>query len=134
MPWSVEPAREPFLHPGRSARVLIAGEPAGWIGELHPGVAAAWDLDQVAAFEVELDAVLAAAPPVPVYRDVTSFPSVRQDRAWWFPREVSAAQVLDVVRDAGGALLRACRCSTSTRARTACRWRCGWSSARPTAR
>ena len=74
VPWSVEPAREPFLHPGRSARVLIAGEPAGWIGELHPGVAAAWDLEQVAAFEVHLDAVLAAAPPVPVYRDVTIVP------------------------------------------------------------
>ncbi len=40
VPWSVEPAREPFLHPGRSARVLIAGEPVGWLGELHPGVAA----------------------------------------------------------------------------------------------
>ena len=36
----VEPAREPFLHPGRAARVLIGGEPAGWLGELHPAVAA----------------------------------------------------------------------------------------------
>jgi phenylalanyl-tRNA synthetase beta chain len=105
VPWSVEPAREPFLHPGRSARVLIAGEPAGWIGELHPAVAAAWDLEQVAAFELDLERALVAAPEVPTYRDVTSFPSVRQDRAWWFPRDVSAAEVLGVVRDAGGALL-----------------------------
>ena len=105
VPWSVEPAAEPFLHPGRSARVLIGGEPAGWIGELHPAVAAAWDLDQVGAFELDLAPVLDAAPAVPVYEDVTSFPSVRQDRAWWFPREVSAAQVLEVVREAGGALL-----------------------------
>ena len=37
---------------------------------------------------------------------MTSFPSVRQDRAWWFPREVPAAEVLAVVREAGGELLR----------------------------
>jgi phenylalanyl-tRNA synthetase beta chain len=51
--WSVEPAREPFLHPGRSARVLVGGAAAGWVGELHPGVAASWDLEDAAAFELD---------------------------------------------------------------------------------
>ncbi|MDX6633125.1 MAG: phenylalanyl-tRNA synthetase beta chain, partial [Solirubrobacterales bacterium] len=41
----LEPASEPFLHPGRSARILVGGAAAGWIGELHPLVARAWDLD-----------------------------------------------------------------------------------------
>ena len=50
----VEPAREPFLHPGRAARVLVGGEPAGWLGELHPAVAAGWDVEQAAGFELEL--------------------------------------------------------------------------------
>src|SRR5207247_8800783 len=31
-----EPATHPAFHPGRSARVLIEGKAAGWIGELHP--------------------------------------------------------------------------------------------------
>ena len=53
VPWEVEAAREPFLHPGRGARVLAAGEPAGWLGELHPAVAARWDLDQAAGFELD---------------------------------------------------------------------------------
>ena len=45
-PWAVRAApREPFLHPGRSARVLAGGERVGWLGELHPLVARAWDLD-----------------------------------------------------------------------------------------
>ena len=49
---------EPFLHPGRAARILVAGEPAGWLGEIHPLVAAEWELrDTVAAFELDLDAV-----------------------------------------------------------------------------
>ncbi len=106
-PWAVEQAREPFLHPGRAARVIVGGEPAGWLGELHPLVAAAWDVEQVAGFELDLGVVLGAATEVPGYEDVTSFPSVRQDRAWWFPRDVAAAAVLDTVREAGGPLLRA---------------------------
>ena len=105
VPWSVEPAREPFLHPGRAARILAGGEPAGWIGELHPGVAGAWDLEAVAAFELDLGVVLAAAPEVPGYEDVTSFPSVRQDRAWWFPASIAAGDVVATVREAGGPML-----------------------------
>jgi len=42
--WSVEPATWPFLHPGRSARVLAGAERVGFIGEVHPLVAEAWDL------------------------------------------------------------------------------------------
>jgi phenylalanyl-tRNA synthetase beta chain len=104
-PWSVESAREPFLHPGRAARVLIAGEPAGWLGELHPAVAAGWDVEQAAGFELELAVLARHAELDPHYRDLTSFPSVRQDRAWWFPATVAAADVIAVVREAGGALL-----------------------------
>ena len=106
-PWSVEPAREPFLHPGRAARVLVGGEPAGWLGEVHPAVAAGWDVERAAGFELDLGVVLAHAAVVPSYEDVTSYPSVRQDRAWWFPRDVAAASVVEAVREAGGPLLRA---------------------------
>ena len=56
VPWSVERADEPFLHPGRAARVLVGGEPAGWLGELHPVVARAWDLEGAAGFELDLGA------------------------------------------------------------------------------
>jgi phenylalanyl-tRNA synthetase beta chain len=103
--WSVEPAREPFLHPGRAARVIVGGAPAGWLGELHPSVAAGWDVELAAGFELDLDVLIAAARLDQQFRDLTSFPSVRQDRAWWFPSTVAAGEVLAVVREAGGALL-----------------------------
>ena len=105
VPWSVEAAGEPFLHPGRAARVLVAGDSAGWLGEVHPGVAAAWDLDAATGFELDLGVVLAHAVAVPGYEDVTSYPAVRQDRAWWFPAGVSAGDVIATVREAGGPLL-----------------------------
>ena len=107
VPWSVEPAGEPFLHPGRSARVLAGtgGEPIGWLGELHPLVARAYDLDDAAGFEVDLDRLVAHAVAVPTYRDLTSFPTLRQDIAVTVADDVAAASVLAVVRRAGGELL-----------------------------
>ncbi len=39
VPWDVQAASQPFLHPGRCGDVLLAGRRAGWIGELHPLVA-----------------------------------------------------------------------------------------------
>jgi phenylalanyl-tRNA synthetase beta chain len=105
-PWTVQaPERpEPFLHPGRAATILVNGRTAGWLGEIHPAIAADWDLrDTVAAFELDLDAV--PEPPATVYQDVTSFPEVREDLAVVVADRTSAAQVLDTVRRAGAPLL-----------------------------
>jgi phenylalanyl-tRNA synthetase beta chain len=104
--WGVEPATQPFLHPGRAAAILVSGQPVGWLGETHPEVAAEWDLGgTVAGFEVDLDAV--PEPPTAMYSDVTSFPEIREDLAVVVGEEVSAAQVHDVVRRAGAPLLAA---------------------------
>jgi phenylalanyl-tRNA synthetase beta chain len=102
--WRLQPAHEPFLHPGRSACVVVAGEEAGWIGEIHPLVAAQWDLrDTLAAFELSLDAV--PEPATTLYREVSGFPDVREDIAVVVPDHVTAAQLLALVRHAGGRLL-----------------------------
>ncbi len=84
VPATYEPAgdRWPFLHPGRSAAVLAGDVRLGFVGEVHPAVAAAWDLPQTAAvFAVDLGKVLAAAPGVTTYADLTSFPALRLDLA-----------------------------------------------------
>jgi phenylalanyl-tRNA synthetase beta chain len=99
---SVESAAEPFLHPGRSARVLAGDDHVGWLGEVHPTVAAHWDLEQVAGFEIDLDAVIAHADPAPHYRDVTSFPELRLDLAIVVDADVPAARVITAIRAAGG--------------------------------
>jgi phenylalanyl-tRNA synthetase beta chain len=97
---------DPFLHPGRAARVLVGGEDAGWLGELHPGVAADWDLGRAAGFELDLTVVLPHAVVAPHYEDLTSFPAIRQDLAFWVPADRTAADLVEVVRSAGGKLLR----------------------------
>jgi phenylalanyl-tRNA synthetase beta chain len=99
------PGAHPFLHPGRSAAVVCGGEELGWLGELHPLVAREWDLAGAAVMELELDRLLALAPAGGVYRDVISYPALRQDLAVVLPEQVPAARVLEAVRDAAGELL-----------------------------
>jgi phenylalanyl-tRNA synthetase beta chain len=106
VPWTLVHASEPFLHPGRSARILADGEPAGWVGEIHPLVAANWGWgrdDPVAAFELDLDVV--PVPTTPLYREVSSFPDVREDLAVVVPEHVSADELIDAVKGAGRPLL-----------------------------
>src|SRR6202035_712144 len=100
-----QPAAQPFLHPGRSAAVLCDGERLGWLGELHPLVARDGDIDCAAVMELELDRLLAIAARESAYRDVISYPALRQDLAVVLPAEVPAAQVLAAVRNAAGELL-----------------------------
>ncbi len=107
VPWILQTTDEPepFLHPGRAARILLDGAPAGWLGEIHPSVAAEWDLsDPVAAFELDLDAAVELVA-TPQYQDVTSFPEVREDLAVVVADCASAAEVVAVARRAGGNLL-----------------------------
>jgi phenylalanyl-tRNA synthetase beta chain len=94
-----EPASEPFLHPGKAARVLAGEQPAGWIGELHPS------LGEGAAFEVDLGVLTTYAETLPLYRDLTSFPALRIDLAVTLDDDVPAAAVLAVIDKAGGKLL-----------------------------
>jgi phenylalanyl-tRNA synthetase beta chain len=102
------PAAEPFLHPGRSAAVEIAGRAAGWLGEVHPLVCREWDLGAAVAFEIDTSPLLAAATAgEEEYRDVTTFPAAYQDIAVVVPAEVAASAVRAAVLGAGGELLRA---------------------------
>jgi phenylalanyl-tRNA synthetase beta chain len=101
---TVSPAPEPFLHPGRSARVSLGEEPIGWLGEMHPLVADAWELPGAACFEIDLDRLIAHAAR-PDYVDLIGYPALRQDIAVVLPEQVPAAQVLDAVGAAAGKLL-----------------------------
>ncbi len=103
----LEAAPQPFLHPGRSAKVVIGGNDAGWLGEVHPVVCREWDLESAAAFQVGLAELVAASPyGREAYEDVTTHPAVYQDLAIVVDEGVSADSVRRAVVEGGGELLR----------------------------
>ncbi len=103
--FTLEPREWPFLHPGRSAAVIAGEQMLGFIGELHPLVAEAWDLERTGAFAVDLGKLAACAPEVVSFRAFGQFPPLRQDLAVTLPLEVPAAAVLAAARSAAGEML-----------------------------
>jgi phenylalanyl-tRNA synthetase beta chain len=88
--------------PGRTAVIKAGGQRVGIIGEVHPKVARAFDIDNaVAMFEVDLDALLPHVSEHVDYRPVSPYPSVEQDLAIVVRESVAAEQALAAIRSFG---------------------------------
>ncbi|MFP4559713.1 MAG: phenylalanine--tRNA ligase subunit beta [Thiohalorhabdus sp.] len=82
----------PALHPGQTARVLVNGEPAGWVGTLHPSVAEGLEVDACTVlYQLDLETLRAHAGDVPRYQAVPRLPVTHRDLAVVVPEEVTAA-------------------------------------------
>lgn len=103
--WSVDADSLPsWLHPGRGARVLRDGQPAGFLGALHPALAKTLDLGpDVYVMELALEPILSRR--LPEATKVARFPAVRRDIAVELPESVSWASVEAAVRSAIGDVL-----------------------------
>jgi phenylalanyl-tRNA synthetase beta chain len=99
------PSTQVFGHPGRSADVFRDGTCIGWIGQLHPRLQRALDVDgDVFGFELDLAPLNARA--LPRAAELSRFPSVRRDLAFVVADDVPWAAISATVRSAVGPLLR----------------------------
>jgi phenylalanyl-tRNA synthetase beta chain len=103
-----EAAPHPALHPGRSARVLVNGQPLGWVGELHPRWQAKFGLPQPAVV-FELDAASLKAVPVPRPEHPSRFPPVVRDLAVLVDAALPVQALLDAVLAEKPAIVRSVR-------------------------
>jgi phenylalanyl-tRNA synthetase beta chain len=99
------PARLACLHPGRSAAVLREGREIGWLGELHPQLAAELGLSAPCLlFELNISAALQA--PLPQLKAISRYPQVRRDLSVTVPQETPLSAILARVSVVAGRLLR----------------------------
>ncbi len=104
--WQVEDGTLPFLHPGRTAMIRSEHGLLGWFGELHPVVAANWQIDRpTAVLAIDIGRAAAEAPPTASFTALSSYPPLREDIAVIVPAGVSAASVVACVRQAGAPLV-----------------------------
>ncbi|MCW2771409.1 MAG: phenylalanyl-tRNA synthetase, beta subunit [Aeromicrobium sp.] len=81
-------------HPGRCAALVLDGVTIGHAGELHPKVLKAYGLPpRVVAAEVDLDALIAAAPEVGPRPEFSSFPVAKEDLAFVVDASVAAGDL-----------------------------------------
>jgi phenylalanyl-tRNA synthetase beta chain len=101
-----EAAAEPFTHPTRSAVIMVDGKQIGFIGQLHPEVAEAWDINQaVTVCEIDVAVLVSIANLVPRIAVLPRYPAATRDLALVVPKEVSALQIEKAIRKAGGGLV-----------------------------
>jgi phenylalanyl-tRNA synthetase beta chain len=98
------------LQPGRSAEVLVGGQVVGWVGEVHPAVLEAFDVEApVTAFQLDLAAIVREAADAKPYSDVPRYPGVELDVALVVTEDVTAERVEQAMTSAGGSLLESVR-------------------------
>ena len=85
-----------LFHPGRCARIEVAGQPIGWIGELHPKWVQQFELGNAPVmFEVELTALTNVH--LPQVADISKQPVVMRDMAVWVPVDQPVQQLFDTM-------------------------------------
>jgi phenylalanyl-tRNA synthetase beta chain len=100
-------AQHSAFHPGRSAGVFLKGKQIGIVGEIHPLVRDAYDLDQtVIAAELDFDALVEDIALIDKIKPIITQPAVYEDIALIVNENTSAADVERVIVKAGGDLLR----------------------------
>ena len=100
-----KPSQRPYGHPARSAEVYRDGVRLGWIGQIHPRLAKAMDIDvDVVAFELDLAPLAARA--LPRATELSRFPSMRRDLAFLVPEAAAWADLEATLRRAVVPLLR----------------------------
>ncbi len=85
------------FHPGRCARLMHNGKQIGVLGELHPKFAKAHDVAGTVAFEMDLTELLNENNGLK-YHPINKFPSVTRDLAIVVKKDVSAEQILTLVK------------------------------------
>ncbi len=97
---------EPYLHPGRQAQAYFNDQPVAVFGELHPEVAADYDLSmRVYTAEIELNTLFAVQTKPVLYRPLPRFPAVERDLAMLCDADLPVAEIQAIIEKAGGRLL-----------------------------
>jgi phenylalanyl-tRNA synthetase beta chain len=94
---------EPFLHPGRSANIIIGGSKAGFIGELSPAVIEALDIKaqkpSVIVMEMDLGAIISLSKRDAIYKQLPKYPFVERDTAIIVDARLQAAEIIGHLKD-----------------------------------
>lgn len=97
------PTREPFMHPGIGADILVGSQSIGWLGQLHPRLLRQLELPPGIVAEIDLE--MLSMPAQSQVQIPSRFPAVMRDLAFLVPKAIPAGRVADVLRTSGPAFL-----------------------------
>ena len=96
----------PYLHPGRQADICYDGKVIGYMGEVHPTVAASYGIGERAYVAVlDMPSIVERATFDRKYEGIARFPAVTRDISMVVPREVMVGQIEEIIAVRGGKIL-----------------------------
>ncbi|MFW6264636.1 MAG: phenylalanine--tRNA ligase subunit beta [Bacillota bacterium] len=105
--YKFETAKLSYLHPGRTARILISGKEAGIIGEIHPEIIEELDLkERSAVFQLDFKTVFQNSSLLRKYEDLPKYPAMERDLAVLVEKDINSAEILETIENKGGNLLK----------------------------
>lgn len=99
-------AGKPYLHPGRQANVVYDGTVIGYLGEVHPTVAANYSIkERVYVAVLDMPEIVNRAAFDYKYEGIARFPAASRDISMVVPKSVLAGDIEHVFESKGGKLL-----------------------------
>lgn len=96
----------PWMHPGRTAAVLVNGEQIGYLGEVHPAVLKNYGIGTRAYLAVlDMEKIVANANREVVYQALPKYPAITRDIAMLVKEDVTVKEIADIIKKNGGAYL-----------------------------
>ncbi len=96
----VPQAASSMLHPGKGALVRLDGVDIGYLGQVHPDMATAFDLKRPSfVFEVDVDAMLDAGWTHPDYAAIPRFPESTRDVAFIADEKIPYQEIITLIKE-----------------------------------
>ena len=96
-------AGRPYLHPGRQANVIYDGTVIGHLGEVHPTVAANYNMkDRVYIAVIDMPEIVSRATFDRKYEGIAKFPAATRDISMLVPKEILVGDIEKVFDEKGG--------------------------------
>ena len=96
----------PYLHPGRQANIVYDGKVIGYLGEVHPIVAANYNIkDRVYVAVIDMPSIMDETTFDRKYEGIAKFPAATRDISMVVPKEILAGDIEKVFDSKGGAYL-----------------------------
>jgi len=99
-------AELPFLHPGRKAQIVYDGAVIGYLGEVHPTVAANYAIkERVYIAVIDMPEIVSRASFDYKYEGITNFPVSSRDLSMVVPKNILVGDIEKVFEENGGKYL-----------------------------
>lgn len=89
------------LHPGRTALIYCQEQLVGFLGQVHPQTAKAYDIPETYVAEVNLSLLERLLPTNKTFTEITKYPAVSRDVALLVEQTVTHGQIVAAIETAG---------------------------------